>query len=247
MMVAEALTLAHAGWPVIPLSGKIPHTTHGLKDASTSPDVIHDWWRRWPKANVGIALPPTTIVIDIDPRHNGSANLAELTNTHGPLPDTLVCVTGGWDNGTHFYLQRPTGKLSQRNLPEGIDLREGGKHYVVAPPSIHPDSGNRYKWGNSLPVAKCPHWLATLLRAPIEPPRLAMPASSGDGQGLIDWIGTLCEGNRNHGVYWAARTAIDDGLMPGLAEDIIRAAINIGLTEHEARLTVTSAMRGRVA
>jgi hypothetical protein len=46
--------------------GKAPLTTHGLKDATQTQLGIQEYWRRWPQANVGIAIPPGHFVLDID-------------------------------------------------------------------------------------------------------------------------------------------------------------------------------------
>ena len=81
-----ALDYAQRGWPVLPLCwpgpqgdcgcgrghppdqvGKAPLTPHGVKDATTDPDTIRTWWRKWPKANIGIALEPAgLLVLDLD-------------------------------------------------------------------------------------------------------------------------------------------------------------------------------------
>jgi hypothetical protein len=55
---------------------------------------------------------------------------------------------------------------------------------VVAPPSIHPDTGGLYRWEVIAPVAVMPPWLATLITEPErvhqEPPR-----SGGLGVGRL--------------------------------------------------------------
>src|SRR6266498_3703545 len=47
-------------------TGKHPITTHGLKDASTNREQIEWWWRRFPRANVGLATGHLFDVLDID-------------------------------------------------------------------------------------------------------------------------------------------------------------------------------------
>ena len=54
------------GWSVLPLDGKQPLTEHGVHDATTDPDVIEAWWRRWPDANVGLATGRGLFVVDVD-------------------------------------------------------------------------------------------------------------------------------------------------------------------------------------
>lgn len=243
-MLDWALNYAAAAWPVFPLQGKLPLTRHGFKSASTDEQQIWDWWRRWPTANIGLAIPPGVLILDVDPRHNGSTNLAELTNLHSPIPETRVCITGRQDGGCHFYLTAPAGRLTDRRLPEGIDIRVGGKHYVVAPPSIHPDTGKPYVWNEIDVMAPCPRWLADLIRVPIAP--AAPPPQHGQNtptRGLVNFVADLQEGNRNHGFFWACCTAISDGIYPTIREDLKTAARSIGLTDHEIEATAASAER----
>ncbi len=162
-----ALAYAANGLAVLPLRGKIPLTAHGLKDASVDPQVIRRMWSRWPSANVGLAVPDDDVVIDIDPRNGGDDSLLELEIEHGPLPTTLTCLTGGTDGGSHRWFRRPPGELLLHPRP-GIDLRT--KHYVVAPPSVHPESGRRYTWvQRSCPIAPMPAWLAAVVVKPKPP------------------------------------------------------------------------------
>lgn len=243
-MIAAALQYARHGWPVFPLRGKLPMTSHGFKDATTDPRTVHDWWDRHPEANIGLALRPGILVLDIDPRHDGGDNLDALTRQHGDIPQTRTCITGRRDGGRHYYLRAPSGRLTDRNLPEGIDIRAGGKHYVVAPPSIHPDTGKSYEWNGVKTMAECPRWLAELVRVPIRrevPPPVR--AEGSDGAGLIDFVTGLAEGNRNHGYFWACCTAISEGIYPTIKNDLMTAALSIGLSEHEVEATAASAER----
>lgn len=237
-----AFELARLGWPVLPLNGKVPLTRHGKDDATTDERRIHQWWKSWPAANVGIALPPKVIVLDVDPRHGGTDSLHRLTDQHGPIPATLVCVTGRRDGGCHFYLTHPGGRLSGRRLGEGIDLREGGRHYVVAPPSIHPETGRSYEWGNCLPVAECPDWIAELIKTP-NIPAPAPPRPNTGRTGLVAFVAGLQPGNRNQGLFWAACEAARAGILDEIAADLIDAGVNIGLTAAEARRAVDNGRR----
>jgi hypothetical protein len=47
---------------------KHPRTEHGVKDATTDEALIKKWWKRWPEANIGIALGDGVFVLDVDPR-----------------------------------------------------------------------------------------------------------------------------------------------------------------------------------
>lgn len=236
--------LAAAGWPVLPLAGKVPRTPAGFKDASTDRDVVAGWWRRWPGANVGIAIPVDLLVLDVDPRNGGT--LADLAQ-HGRLPATLTAESGRRDGGRHFYLGRPNGPLNGTRLPQGWDLKVGGRGYCVAPPSRHPATGLPYRWVDRSPIAPCPRWLADLLAPPrvtVPPPR-ARPGGSGDG--LVRTVAAAQQGNRNAALFWASCRAAENGHLAELAEALVSAAVSAGLPESEARQTIASAARRRAA
>ncbi|MCH8083451.1 MAG: bifunctional DNA primase/polymerase [Myxococcales bacterium] len=121
-----ALMYAARGWLVFPVyeitasgvcacgkgkecdsPGKHPRVSHGLHNATTHPDRIHEWWRRWSNANVAIRTGRESglVVLDVDPRHNGDESLAILEDHHEILPDTLKAQTGG--GGRHFFFAHP--------------------------------------------------------------------------------------------------------------------------------------------
>jgi hypothetical protein len=163
-----AVEYAHHGWQVFPLTGKIPAIPkhrggNGVLDATTDPTIIDRWWgTEYPGANIGLRLPTALFVLDIDPRHDGHLRLAELEATHGKLPVTRTVWSGRGDGGRHFYYRHPGGKLISRRLGHGLDIKTSSG-YVVAPPSIHPDSGQPYRWEHR-DIARPPHWLVELLR-----------------------------------------------------------------------------------
>lgn len=154
-----ALAYAARGWPVFPCSSggstaKRPLTENGLHDASTDPDVIRAWWRRWPEAMIGL---PTgarlgAFVVDLDPKDDATceALLAALEDHVGVAlgdPVTAVTQSGGW----HLYFRWPAfgegEEIRNRSklVPKvSIDVRgEGG--YVIAPPSVL-EGERRYVW-----------------------------------------------------------------------------------------------------
>ncbi len=158
----SALTYAAHGWRVIPLRprGKEPLTPRGVKDATTSADTIHRWWRRWPDANIGLAISKGLLVLDID----SPEALHHLRAEDLDLPATARATTG---RGLHIWFA--TGDVAVRNrvsiFPK-VDVRAPGG-YVVAPPSRHP-SGRLYRWEVELrrsAIADCPEWLLERLTA----------------------------------------------------------------------------------
>jgi hypothetical protein len=83
------------------------------------------------------------------------------------------------------------------------------------------------------------------VRQLLDPPRPGGPAMPCNGAGhdtgrLAAWVAAQPEGNRNAGLFWAACRVNGDAEATG---QLVAAAVQAGLTEHEARRTATSAAR----
>jgi putative DNA primase/helicase len=181
--------------------GKHPRTPNGLRDATTDPARISQWWTVHPEANIAIATGKRAgaFVVDVDPAAGGYDTADNLQARHGAFPATLAAQTGG--DGLHIYLAYPAAgeiRNSAGKLGPGIDIRaEGG--YAVLPPSLHV-SGNRYAWtalDGATDIAPAPAWLLSLLvETPAAPrgPRTVTFSTEHpiDGDG-----GTIPEGQRN--------------------------------------------------
>ncbi|MET7397350.1 bifunctional DNA primase/polymerase [Dactylosporangium sp. NPDC005572] len=154
--------------------GKHPRLQHGLHDATTEPDRIRRWWRRWPDANVGVATGTRLDVCDIDTNDGLRAilDLLDIVRPAGPL------VRSGY--GWHLWFAA-TGLGNRAGLLPGVDWRGRGG-YAVAPPSLHP-TGRRYTFQQPFTgpadLPTCPDAVRRLVVAPPPPsPEL----SAGDGQ-----------------------------------------------------------------
>lgn len=255
-LYVEALEYAANGYKIFPLNGKVPYTKNGFHDAVTIDEndgqsavdaehKIHEWWTRWPNANIGMVVPDKIVVIDTDPR-NGD------TTAIGDLPSTYTVASGRGDGGMHRYYMRPAlpdgCTFTSTRLPEGVDLKVSG--YCVAPPSIHPNSGRAYL-AIPLPVVPLPERITDLIIRRPAPKTYTPPTSpwdlfgggKSDGTGLIGSVAEAPEGNRNHLLYWAACTARDEGTLVDLTDRLVEAAMSAGLPEFEARRTIASAER----
>jgi Bifunctional DNA primase/polymerase, N-terminal/Primase C terminal 1 (PriCT-1) len=139
---------------------KTPATTHGLKDATTDPSVIKEWWHHEPAYNVAVTTGAASkiFVVDVD-GFDAETNLRKLEVEHGAdIPPSVEAITA---RGRHIYLQYPESPVrnSAGKIAPGIDVRgEGG--YVLVPPSVHP-SGRSYSWSvdSTKIVAAAPDWL----------------------------------------------------------------------------------------
>jgi hypothetical protein len=70
----------------------------------------------------------------------------------------------------------------------GLDVKTH-TGYTVLPPSIHPDTGNPYRWDDvTAPICSPPPWLTHLLRqAPTAPKMRTSRPSTYDGDSIADW------------------------------------------------------------
>jgi hypothetical protein len=137
-----------AGWPVFPTRPdadpcryppgkcecKAPLTRNGFKDATTDPEQVRAWWRRWPDANVAIATGapgPDVLDVDVKPAGNGYAALKRLKRA-GLLTGAtrLVRTRSG---GLHVYYTG-TGQRGGGLPRHHLDFKASGG-YVLAPPS----------------------------------------------------------------------------------------------------------------
>lgn len=216
--IGEAADIYAANdFAIFPTRRKEPLTRHGFKDAR--PDASP--WKRQPDAQIAWALPARALVLDEDPRHGGQASRELLEHEHGPLPLTLRQVTGS--GGFHWIYRAPANVvLSQRSIGDGLDTRLGGKGYVIVAPSVHHETGARYRWDSIIAPVDAPMWLVEALRvreAEQQPP-IAQGAPSTLAQAISEargrlWalrslereahaIGVTSEGGRNAALNAAA-------------------------------------------
>ena len=161
------------GWYVTPLNGKKPYQKDWPSTASKGEPSIANWAGA---GNIGLVTGEGSgvVVIDIDPRNGGDDGLVLLETECGPLPETLVCLTGG--GGRHLYFRYWQGAKSAKPVP-GIDF-QSDRHCVVLPPSKHPETGSLYEWQgviNSDDIAELPEaWKRALIspQAPREAPEI---------------------------------------------------------------------------
>lgn len=241
--------------------GECGQLGHGVHDASSDPDRIREMFRAAPYAaghGIACGVPPHYLIgldLDIKDGMNGVTELRRLATEHGfTIPRTVAVRTpGGW----HTWWTGPADvKVPNRAryVAPGIDTRGAGG-YLVGP-------GSRGKKGlyrlttdpDDLTVAPMPAALLRLVTAVKEQPRRARAfrAPIGPGAGgtalvaLVRLVLEAGEGQRNDKLYWAAARAYEHAaagrLDEGAAERaLIRAAVETGLPESEARSTVASA------
>ena len=163
--VASALA---RGWALTPLDAgtKKPTLTNWTK-LERAPDVLVYAWLD-AGHNLGVRTGPISgiVVVDVDPRHGGTAE---------HIPPTLTSYTAS--NGTHHYYSapEPCPRNSAGKIGKGVDVRGEGGQVVLYGRWLDPDA----------PIAPFP---LELLPAPAE--RTALPAVIPVGPDAHGWAQT---------------------------------------------------------
>lgn len=128
-----ALSLAEdSGFYVFPVkhgddNTKTPLTPHGHKDGSRDPNVIMDWWEKFPAAKVGVACGKSGVIVaDIDTK-NGVDGWSSLDEAWLDLGEPYSYETG--TGGSHLVYLAPEGlnlapHVNYRGM-KGVDVRAG--------------------------------------------------------------------------------------------------------------------------
>lgn len=267
-LIAAATAYAAHGLPVFPCrpGGKLPLISsphprgsrarndchgecgrwgHGCHDATTDIGVVCEWWDRCPRANIGLATgAPGPDVVDVDTKHGapGMASLERLM-TAGLVrgPHMLVSTASG---GVHLYF----AGSDQGNgaMPRvGIDFRGRGGYVLAAPSRVDTgDYAGHYQITGYRDATAGVDWSA--IRRYFQPPQRTRqyptrPARDSDYGALVRYVTKLPEGGRNDGLYWASCRALETGAGQDTLDELVDAAVGIGLPEPEARRTVSSA------
>lgn len=190
----ELRALVGAGLTLIPLHNHVDRARDGRPLGKAPRD------RKWQRAdhsdfdavahmqsgdNVGVRL-DGLIVADWDPRNHVSGHpTLDDAIAEGLIPADAVVETGS--GGRHCYMRLPEGTDAHdllETLPRfgrALELKSGARRQVVAPGSVHPDTGRTYTIDpladafDALPEA--PQALIDALRRP------RVPAGSSDA----DW------------------------------------------------------------
>jgi hypothetical protein len=111
--------------------------------------------------NAGIACGPASCLLVLDVDDEELFQQAQQKNNWS-IPDTRTIRTGS--GGTHYCFRYPQDENQYGNRAfksYGFDIRGIGGQ-VVAPGSVHPDSGKLYQVENDVPTADPPGWLLEL-------------------------------------------------------------------------------------
>ncbi|CAM5630065.1 DNA primase [Streptomyces spiroverticillatus] len=237
--------------PGPPCRGACGFPGHGVHDASTDPVVVRALFAAAPWATgYGIACgrPRHHLIgLDLDTKHGADplAALQDLAREHDfTLPATLTVLTPS--GGRHLWLTGPpdvTVPNSASRLAPAIDVRGAGG-YLVGPGSLTSAGVYRLAPGTAhLPAAPCPPPLLALLTRERRKPPPSAPLRNASGHGLVEFVRTAREGQRNTRLFWAACRAYENGIGETLTPALTEAALQTGLTPQEIHSTLASAAR----
>jgi hypothetical protein len=255
----RAKQLAGKGVTVIPLRGKIPAIKEWQAQRGTTVEQLDEWQRVGLLQNIGIVCGEASgglVVLDFD----GINGYKAFVGKFGELADTHTVATGSGD-GMHVYyrvqaLPTSTGVLK---VPGGnFEVKANGRQ-VVAPPSIHPDTGALYEIKNAKTVKELESIdiiLAWVMEhnPPQETPRreaalvaTAAPASSAGAQKYVqkalermasELAGLAPDTRRNETLFDTARLmggfAANGYITRGEVENVLRSAcLSNGLIQED--------------
>lgn len=253
-----AVALASGGVPVFPVAvgGKQPLTRHGFHDATTNLDQIRRWWSATPGANIGMPTGAASGLVVVDVDVHGPANgyvALDRADNAGLLAGWEALIHTPTDGLHAYYPATPgTEQRSWQAARVGIDFRGDGG-YIIVPPSSRSVEGQRCSYRLEQVTRNQPQPLdAEQLRRFLDPP--PPPRTHGSQSQTMDhgvnverlaaWVGRLQEGERNHGLFWAACTMAEHHVPPGQTLDVLTTAGGqAGLSVREVTVTVRSAYR----
>lgn len=156
-----ALDYFRAGWRgVLPVKGKSgPPTGYtGASGVDTSYADVHTWLGEPEMAGLNIGLrPPAGVVgLDVDAYggRNGGRTLATLEARWGALPGTVYSTSRKDGSGIRLYRVEGAEALAWPSNcdslvdggPSHLDVIRRRHRYAMVWPSVHPDTGEVYRW-----------------------------------------------------------------------------------------------------
>ena len=160
-----ALTYAAQGLHVFPTNTRRePLTTNGFRDGTVDQAQIKTWWAKWPHADIGCTVPDGVAILDLDCKNgkNGRAAFQRLENVD---PETVEApMASSPTGGLHIWTSVNGRRFKQVSgyEGEGIDLRLGGRGYVVLPGT---NNGRRWLKSLSTPMPPTPAWVKEEIEA----------------------------------------------------------------------------------
>jgi hypothetical protein len=148
-----APTFWHAGWRgILPLpagqKAPIPRGYTGQRGQDPTLDQIKQWSVSHPDGNVALRLPTNMVGVDVDcyDKKRGDLTIQNAENEHGSLPKTWQITSRDPKISGIRLFSVPDGLRWKGEIGPDVDLVQRRHRFVVAPGSIHPKTGNTYRW-----------------------------------------------------------------------------------------------------
>ena len=172
---------------LIPLNGKVPIEENWTKWCV---DKRIYRFRNFRGKNAGVACGPASGVIVVDEDHTEKFK-AMYTENNRDLPETFTVSTG---SGKHYYYKYPANGdeygcrsfKDKKNPKQTIFDIKGLGGQVVAPGSIHPDTGKTYEIIKDIEIAPAPEWVSELALKNDPEPKETTKAQKTSWNGNID-------------------------------------------------------------
>lgn len=154
------------GWSVVAPSKLAPDSKTPAEvvykvfgsEGSATPEKMDLWEETLPERNCLLKMQPGVIGIDVDDywkkrkdgswqRKNGYSQLLEDIVRVGDLPPTFSSTSRGprQHSRIHFFIVEPGIKFETQPYAD-VELIQFHHRYACVWPSIHPDTGETYKW-----------------------------------------------------------------------------------------------------
>lgn len=254
-LLAAAIKYAGAGISVIPCKGKAPSISWvSAQSRAASIGQIQSWDAAGLLTNIGVVCGQVSgglVVIDCD----GLEAVNLFKREFGYLADQTLAITTGSRKGAHywFYSSLPVPTARAVGIPNvgNIELRSD-KTYVIAPPSIHPDTKLPYIVRRSVKPARVSltlvsQWVESLKpgkmsgQAKNDPPPWDIEPSGGAGHTLTAGLNSGAAAVRDRFAY--GRAALESeiaGLMSAGTNQndaLYAAALKIGSHVRDGNIT----------
>jgi hypothetical protein len=179
--IVAAREYARRGWRVFPCRDKNQPLVKWRREATTDEIRIREWWRRWPRAEIGLPTGEWFVVLDVDVKVSPTG-LDTLDELGFPLwfeTPTVDTPSGG----LHGYFRPPVETIRNtvgkrgRGIGPQLDWRGVGGYIIT------PSLGSGYQWdtilGPDTPLAEVPPELL-----PREPERVTASRPVRPSNGL---------------------------------------------------------------
>lgn len=138
------------GWSPVPADGKqlVVTGVSGKGGKAVTKQQVGEWCVEFGGHNIALVLSDGVVGIDVDhyDKKRGGDTLAERIKEWGELPATWISTSRS-DGKSGICLYRvPRGTILKTVAGPAIEVVQHHHRYVMASPSVHPDTGEPYRW-----------------------------------------------------------------------------------------------------